>query len=71
MTEVTGNIDWKWPAGSNQNPKDEGSDVVHRRYYCSTHEVYSYKSIIWLEVDWKKWYAQKKLPAKFRELAKR
>ena len=67
MTDYRPNINWKYPNGSDQNPKQENNDIAHLRYYCSVHEVYSKKTKIWLEVDWKRWYA-KRAPEKFRML---
>jgi hypothetical protein len=60
-----------WPLGMDQNQLDEGENR-HRAYgYCTTHNRYSYKEPIWLEVDWKKWYAKKELPSKMREMQRR
>jgi len=60
-----------WPVGMDLGQLDEGADVIHRTYYCSVHKLYSYKEPIWLEVDWEKWYQQRKLPARLSELQKR
>lgn len=70
LTAVTGSTEWKYPVGSDQGEADEGHDVVHRTYYCSVHEVYSYKTPVWLEVNWKEWYGRR-APRKFRMLQKR
>ncbi len=55
-----------YPVGLDQDQADEGEDVLHRTYYCSIHEVYSYREPIFLEVDWEKWF-QQRAPKKFRE----
>lgn len=72
LTEInTQTIQWGWPTNMDTDSGDEGDDVVHRRYYCNVHKVYSYKEPIWLEVDWKRWYAKRKLPARLREIGRR
>lgn len=71
LTLQTGNIDFSWPAGMDLGQDDEGQDIVRRTYYCSVHEIYSYKSPVWLEVNWNKWYQQRRIPANLRELQKR
>jgi hypothetical protein len=40
-----------WPAGAHQNAADEGDNLRRRTYYCSTHELYSYKLPQFIEVD--------------------
>lgn len=70
LTAETGTIQWKYPEGAHTNDGDEGDDVVHRTAYCSVHKVYSYKTPVWLEVNWETWY-QKRAPRKFREIRTR
>ena len=62
-----------WPHGADQASKEEREQRWHAWAYCTTHERYSYKAPIWLEVNWKEWYQLKgrKLPRKMRELQKR
>ena len=54
-----------WPVGLDNNPDDDGHDVMNRTYYCSIHDRYYYKTPIILEVDWAKWFS-KRAPEKFR-----
>jgi len=68
LTLVTGETQLGWPAGMNLGEADEGSDVMHRRYYCSVHKRYSYREPVFLEVDNKEWQKRKKLPSRMREL---
>jgi len=71
LTEQNYNGPLNWPVGLDLGQEDEGSDVLHRTYYCSTHAVYSYKAPIYLEVDWEKWRQMRKLPQRLRELESR
>jgi len=58
-----------WPVGAHQNSGDEGDDVLHRAGYCSTHSKYTYKGIIFIEADWKKWYKKgRRVKERFRLL---
>jgi len=58
-----------WPVGSHQDSDNEGDDILHRTYYCSTHGKYTYKTQVVIPVDWDKWYSRR-APAKFRTLKK-
>jgi len=44
---------------------DEGDDVMHLRYYCSVHKVYSMRVPITIDVDWQKWQFRR-VPQKLR-----
>lgn len=59
-----------WPVGAHQNSGNEGDDVLHRTYYCSTHSKYTYKMPVFIEADWKKW-RRKRAKERFRLLKKR
>lgn len=54
-----------WPVGLDNNPEDEGHDVLARTYYCSTHNKYYYKTPIILEANWETWFSER-APKKFR-----
>lgn len=56
-----------WPVGAHLNRENEGDDVLHRTFYCSTHNKYIYKEPIWLEVDYKR-FERERLPKKLRML---
>jgi len=55
-----------WPFGSRSDPVDEGDDLIHATGYCSTHNKYVHKDIIFLEVDWEEWNQRKRIPAEYR-----
>lgn len=56
---------WKWPSGLHNQEAHEGDDTQARAYYCTTHNVYSDKMPISVEVDWSSWYG-KRAPRKHR-----
>ena len=53
------------------NSLNEGDDVVHRKAYCNTHKIYSYREPIVIEVDWTKWKQQRRLPNALKEIQNR
>jgi hypothetical protein len=59
-------VNWGYPANMDVGSYDEGEDVIRRKAYCNTHEIYSYREPIILEVDWEKWRDQKRLPNKLK-----
>ena len=72
LTDASYSGTLKWPVGLDLGDKEEGSDVLHRTYYCSVHKRYSYREPIFLEGgDNKVWQKQRKLPSKMRELQTR
>ena len=58
-----------YPVGAHLNSADEGDDVLHRGGYCSTHNKYTNKEPVWLEVDWYKW-ENERAPKEMRTLEK-
>ncbi len=44
-----------YPTGLHNKPEDEGQDILHRTYYCSTHNRYYYKTPIMIPCDWERW----------------
>ena len=38
-----------WPTGAHQNSAQEGDDIRHRVRYCTTHDLYIYKTAVWME----------------------
>ena len=64
-------INWGYPANMDVGSSNEGEDIVHRKAYCSTHGIYSYKEPIVMEVDWEKWRNIRKLPAALKEIQTR
>lgn len=46
-----------WPVGTHQNSENEGDDILHRTYFCSIHNKYTYKQQIVIPFNWKKWYS--------------
>jgi len=45
----------------------DSDDVLHRRYYCSVHDKYSYKQPVLIEVDSEAWFS-KRAPSNMREV---
>jgi len=50
---------WKWPSGLHNMESHEGDDTQARVYYCTTHNVYSNKTPITINVDWSRWYGRR------------
>ena len=65
VTEVNYSGKLNWPTGLHNDPEQEGEDILHRTYYCSTHDVYYYKTPIWIEADSQKWFSRR-APKKHR-----
>jgi len=51
-----------WPEGADLDSEDEGDDVLHRAYYCSTHGKYIEKTPVIIEVDWDGWFDERAKP---------
>lgn len=49
----------KWPAGLDTGKDDAEDDILHRTYYCTTHDEYYTKVPILLECDWDKWFGRR------------
>ena len=45
----------------------DSDDVLHRRYYCTTHGKYTYKQPVLIEVDAEAWFS-KRAPKDMREI---
>ena len=67
----TQTINWGYPTNMDVKSNDEGDDIIHRKAYCNTHKIYSYREPIVMEVDWNKWKQQRKLPAALKEIQNR
>jgi hypothetical protein len=69
----TTSVNWSgqlgWPAGAHQNSVQEGDDVRHRVRYCATHDLYIYKTPVFLEVDMS--FFERRLPKKYTVFPKR
>lgn len=59
VTPYTSNLQYGWPAGLHIDAKDEGDDVAHITYYCSTHDEYYYKVPILIEANWERWFSRR------------
>ncbi len=53
--------------GAHNDAKNEGDNIFQRGGYCATHNKYTNKEMIWLEVDWKR-FEKQRLPANLRML---
>ena len=49
VTSVNWSGQLGWPAGAHQNSVQEGDDMRHRVRYCTTHDLYIYKTAVWME----------------------
>jgi len=63
LQEFSGQLGW--PTGLHVDAEDEGDDVMHRTYYCSTHDEYYYKVPVLIDCDWDKWFSRR-APEKLR-----
>lgn len=63
LQEYSGGLGW--PKGLDNKPADEGHDILGRTYYCSTHNLYYYKTPIAIDADWPRWLSSR-APKKFR-----
>ncbi len=59
MTEFNYSGSLGWPARINLNHENLSNDILHATFYCSTHDRYSHKVPIVIELDWVKWYSQR------------
>jgi len=59
VTQQTSGLKYGWPTGLHTDAPNEGDDVAHRTYYCSTHDEYYYKVPVLIEADWEKWHGQR------------
>jgi len=59
VTEVNFKGDLAWPTGLHVDAEQEGDDVMHITYYCSVHDVYYYKTPVWIEADWERWFSRR------------
>lgn len=62
LTTINYSGDLKWPVGLHTGDEDEGDDVMHRTYYCSTHNKYLYKQPVLIECDWDRWQSRRAPP---------
>jgi len=56
-----------YPAGLHNNAANEGDNITQRGGYCSTHNKFTSKEPIYLEVDWKR-FEKERLPQHLRLL---
>ena len=48
-----------WPVGLHSHSETGGDDVMHRVTYCTVHNKYNYKTAVWIEADWQKWFSRR------------
>ena len=65
VTKVSGAIKYGWPSGLHVDAEDEGDDLPNRVSYCSTHNKYIYKTPVYIEADWERWFGER-APKKLR-----